>query len=416
MSTFQWTPPLRFIVALVLGFLIGLEREKTSIDRNRFVFSGVRTFSVISLLGYGCAWLYQLQVALALPVGLVAITGFAIAEYLEKSKDARAGWTSEAALLLSFVVGALALLTDVWVAMALGIVSTMLLSEKAEIEKQVEALNKTEFLAVLEFLLVTFIILPVLPDEAYTQFGLRPRSIWQIVVIVSSIGFVGYWLSKRFGSQVGLWLSGLLGGIVSSTAVTIAVGRIAQRTPEQSEDALRASLLASSVSYRRVLALIGAINPTFIPGLWWKLLLLAAIGVILAVSVVQHKVPCPPTAVQTLQNPFELRPALVFGSLFVVLTIVTNLVQSAFGDTGLLTLSAVVGLTDPTPFLLSLVHGAAQVQTVLAIAILVALMSNTAIKGVYFGVLAKQVRGASLWRYGIWALVHIPLVLAVALA
>lgn len=225
MSTFQWTPPLRFVVALVLGFLIGLEREKTSIDRNRFVFSGVRTFSVISLLGYGCAWLFQLQVTLALPVGLVAVTGFAVAEYLEKSKDARAGWTSEAALLLSFVVGALALLADVWVSMALGIISTMLLSEKAEIEKQVEALNKTEFLAVLEFLLVTFIILPVLPDEAYTQFNLRPRSIWQIVVIVSSIGFVGYWLSKRFGSRVGLWLSGLLGGIVSSTAVTIALGR-----------------------------------------------------------------------------------------------------------------------------------------------------------------------------------------------
>ncbi len=319
-------------------------------------------------------------------------------------------------MLLTFVVGALALLTDVWVAMALGIISALLLSEKAEIEKQVEALNKTEFLAVLEFLLVTFIVLPVLPDEAYTQFSLRPRSIWQIVVIVSAIGFVGYLLSKRFGSRVGLWLSGLLGGIVSSTAVSIAVGRIAQRTPEQSDDALRASLLASSVMYLWVLVLIGAINPAFIPLLWWKLLLLAALGAILAVSVVQHDVPRSPTAVQTLQNPFELRPALVFGSLFVVLTIITNLVRGAFGSAGLLVLSAVVGLTDIDPFLLSLVHGASQVEAAIAAAIIVALMSNTVIKGVYFGLLARQARKASLLRYGAWALLHVPLILVLAQA
>ncbi len=80
MSTLQWTPPLRFVVALVLGFLMGLEREKTGIDRNRFVFSGVRTYSVISLFGFGCAWLFQLQVTLALPVGLFSVAGFAVAE------------------------------------------------------------------------------------------------------------------------------------------------------------------------------------------------------------------------------------------------------------------------------------------------------------------------------------------------
>jgi uncharacterized membrane protein (DUF4010 family) len=231
MNTFEWTYELRFVVALALGFLIGLERESASSDRKLQYFAGVRTYTIISLYGFGCAWLQYINVSFALPIGMVSIAALAVVGYLAKLKEGRIGSTSEVAALLTFLIGVLTMLTDVWVPMSLGIISTILLSEKAGLDNFVDKLDKSEFLAVLKFLLVTVIILPVLPNRDYTQFHLNPTRIWQIVILVSTIGFVGYFLSKKFGSRLGLWLSGLLGGIASSTAVSIAAARIAKNDP-----------------------------------------------------------------------------------------------------------------------------------------------------------------------------------------
>ena len=256
MSSFEWTYELRFLVALALGFLIGLERESAGTEHKGKVSAGIRTYTLTSLLGFGCGWLYHVKVELALPIGLISVTALALAGYLSKLKEGRTGYTSEVAVLLTFVIGALTLLTDIWVPTALGIVGTILLSEKSELESYVEKLDKSEFLAVLKFLLVTLIILPALPDKDYSQFKLNPTHIWQIVIMVSTIGFVGYFLMKKLGSKVGLSVSGLMGGIVSSTAVSIAVGNIAKRQPEQSGNALQASILASSIMYVRILIIL----------------------------------------------------------------------------------------------------------------------------------------------------------------
>lgn len=412
MNTFEWTFELRFVVALALGFLVGLERESTGVERKGRVFVGVRTYSLISLYGFACGWLSNMKVALALPFGMLSIVALALVGYLTKAKEGHYGWTSEVAALLTFIVGALTLLTDVWVPMALGIISTILLSEKAEIEKLVERLDKSEFLAVLKFLLVTVIILPVLPDREYTPFKLNPTRIWQIVIMVSTIGFVGYFLTKKFGSKVGLWLSGVLGGIVSSTAVSVAAGRMAQNAPERSASALQASLLASSVMYFRILVFLWIINPAFLPLLWWKLLALAAIGIAMVFFSKAPRADAEAIATPSLQNPFEIRPAVLFAVLFVMLSVTTVLVKNAFGNAGVLLLSGFVGVTDITPFVLSLVHrGAAPVETVLLSAIIVAMLSNTLLKGVYFGMLAKTVRQEAFWKYGVWAFLHVPFIL-----
>lgn len=412
MNTFEWSYELRFVVALALGFLVGLERESTGVERKGRVFVGVRTYSLISLYGFACGWLYNMNVALALPFGMLSIVALALVGYLSKAKEGHYGWTSEVAALLTFIVGALTLLTDVWVPMALGIISTILLSEKAEIEKLVERLDKSEFLAVLKFLLVTVIILPVLPNQEYTLFKLNPTRIWQTVIMVSTIGFVGYFLTKKFGSKVGLWLSGVLGGIVSSTAVSVAAGRMAQNAPERSASALQATLLASSVMYFRILVFIWIINPAFLPPLWWKLLGLAAIGIAMAFFSKAAHANAEALTAPSLQNPFEIRPAMLFAVLYVMLSVATVLVKNTFGNTGVLLLSGFVGVTDITPFVLSLVHrGSAPVETVLLSAIMVAMLSNTLVKGVYFGMLAKPVRREAFWKYGLWALLHAPFIL-----
>ncbi len=411
LENLPWSHPVRFGVALCLGLLIGLERESAELVRKQKFRAGVRTYAILSLFGFACAWMFSLNVRFALPAGLLAVTALVVIEYVAKIQAGRLGWTSEIAALLTFVVGALSLLADIWVPLSLGVVNLFLLSEKSELESYVERLDKAEFLAVIKFLLVTLIILPVLPDKEYTQFKLNPVHIWEIVIMVSSIGFVGYFLSKKLGSKLGLWFSGMLGGIVSSTAVSIAVGRIAQKDPEQSASALQASILASSVMYPRILVLISLINPAFAPYLVWKLLLLSAIGVLLSIRLPAGKPSTEESSVTPSQNPFEIRPALLFAALFALLSVITELVTGSFGNTGLLSLSAVVGVTDIDPYVLSLVRGSTVVEPILVSAIIVAMMSNTIVKGVYFGTLAKPARKEAFVRYAIWALLHLPLIL-----
>jgi uncharacterized membrane protein (DUF4010 family) len=411
MSAFEWTFELRFVVALALGALVGLERESTKVDHQGLVFAGVRTFPIISMFGFGCAWLYQAGATFVLPAGLLSISVLTALAYVAKVRAGRFGVTTEVSALVIFIAGALALLADVWVAMALGVINTILLSEKAELESYVERLNRVEFLATLKFLLVTVIILPVLPNQEYTRFRLNPTRIWEIVILVSTVGFVGYFLSKKFGNKAGLWLSGILGGIVSSTAVTIASGRIARKYPERSGSALQSAILAGSVMYIRILILIWALNQTHIPALWWRLVLLAAIGVMLSVRLMRDDKVFDEAAVPGLQNPFEVRPALAFALLFTVLSVVTEFVRTQIGDAGLLILSAVVGVSDIDPFVLSLVHGSQAGSSLVVSAIIMAMLSNTVAKGAYFIFLAPPMRKEAAWRYGLWALLHVPLIM-----
>jgi uncharacterized membrane protein (DUF4010 family) len=400
---------LRFVVALALGFLVGLERESTKIEQQKMVFGGVRTHPIISMYGFGCAWLFQIGVTFMLPIGLLSMTVLTAIAYVAKIRAERYGSTSEVSALLTFVVGALALLVDIWIAMALGIVNTMLLSEKARLESFVEKLDKVDFLATLKFLLVTLIVLPVLPDQDFTRFHLNPASIWKLVILVSTIGFVGYALSKRFGSRVGLWLSGLLGGIVSSTAVTIAAGRMAQKDPGRLVYARQASLLAASVMYLRILALVALLAPAVLPLVWWKFVLLALVGVVLSLRTRGKEGETMAKEVPGLENPFELRPALLFAALFVLLSIATELVKTYAGPAGVLTLAAVVGVTDIDPFILSLLQGSE--LGLIVSAILIAMMSNTLVKGIYFATLVRDGRHETILRYGAWALLHLPLIL-----
>lgn len=417
MNGFEWTLELRFVIALALGFLVGLERESARTDARTRVLAGVRTYPIIAMYGFGCAWLARAGMAFALPVGMATIAAFAVAAYLAKLREGRMGWTSETSAALTFVVGALCPAADMWLPTALGVINAILLSEKAELESYVDHLDKHEFLAVLKFLLVTVIILPALPDRAYTRFQLNPMRIWEIVVMVSTIGFVGYFLAKKFGGRIGLPLLGVLGGIVSSTAVCLSMGRSAARSPEEAGPALQASLLASAVMYLRILALVWFVNADLAWALAWKLCVLFAVGAVLSLRP-PHPVSAPAPAVQeggtvaaALRNPFEIRPAVFFALVFVSLTIITVLIRESFGHAGILALSAVVGVTDIDPFILSLAQDIRIASPVSSTALLIAMMSNTVAKGVYVWTLATPVRKDAAIRFGIFAALHVTLLL-----
>lgn len=408
-SALEWTVELRLALALALGFLVGLERESTK-EHQKLVFGGVRTHPIISLLGFGAAWLYRYGATLVLPVGLLALAGLTVVAYTAKIRGEKFGTTSEISALLTYLTGALALLADIWVAMALGIVNAILLSEKARLETYVEHLNRAEFLATLKFLLVTLIILPVLPDREYTPFHLNPAAIWKLVIIVSTVGFVGYVLVRRLGTRLGLWVSGVLGGIVSSTALTVAMGRMAQRDSGRTGAALQAAILAGAVMYVRILVLLAIVAPSFVGVVWWRLVVLSLIGVGLALSVRAGEEADAEGNVHGLENPFELTPALIFAGLFVALTVITVVARDAAGEAGVLTLAAFTGVVDIDPFILSLVGDRELAVRIIVSGILLAMLSNTLAKGLYFAGLAPVGRRAALLRYGLWAIAHLPFV------
>ncbi|MFH1069501.1 MAG: MgtC/SapB family protein [Candidatus Glassbacteria bacterium] len=409
MGNFELTIHIRFAIALGLGFLLGLEREATGHELKRQVIAGVRTYSLISMYGFGCAWLSQLGIAFALPIGLVSIATLAGLEYVGRLKEGHHGWTGSVAVLITYIIGALTYLTNIWGPLALGIISAILLSEKPHIEHMVESLQKFEVFAILKFLVVTLLILPLLPDKEFTQFNLNPASTWKIVILISTIGFTGYFMVKKLGNRYGLWLSGVLGGIVSSTAVSIAVGRIAQQAPEMSKRALRSSLLASCVMYVRILVIIWLVGPVFLPYIWWKLLALATICLVLALLMGTHISVTSTNVASTLTNPFELTPAMVFAVLFTSFKVVTILVKSYFGNAGLFILSFIVGVTDIDPFILSIINNPV-VSKIMVSAIIISMMGNSLIKGIYFGGLAKAARKETFLRYGLLTVAHLPFI------
>jgi uncharacterized membrane protein (DUF4010 family) len=406
MNLIAWTDQLRFLVAIALGFLVGLERESRGNELASKLTAGVRTYTLISLFGFGCAWLYRLNVEFIIPIGIIVIGTMTLAGYLAKQKTGAIGWTSEIAALLIFIVGVLCLVADIWIAMALGIFTTLLLSEKAHLEQYIDKLDKSEFLAVVKFLLVTLIILPALPDKDYTQYNLNPYRIWQIVILISSIGFVGYFLMKKFGDKVGLWLSGLMGGIVSSTAVSIAMGNIAKNNKNIARRAFQATILASSVMYLRILVLIYFINSSVAFDIWWKLIILFLCGVVLAFIVHDKNEAEKAGPISSIQNPFEIRPAVLFASLFVILSVVTIWVKQFWGESGLIGLSLIVGVTDIDPFILSIIGKQNILVSVINTSIIISMMSNTLVKGIYFGFLSKTMRMKVIIYFSLWAAIH----------
>jgi uncharacterized membrane protein (DUF4010 family) len=410
-NTFDGPVGMRLVLALALGFLVGLERESARADNRRLIFGGVRTFPIVSLFGFACAWLQQLGVGWMMPGGLLATLVLSAVSYASKLREGRLGVTSEISALLTYVVGAMTLLTDIRLAMALGVINTILLSEKSALEALVERVDKVEFLATLRFLLVTFIIYPVLPDTEFTAYHLNPARIWRVVIMVSSFGFVGYFLVKKFGHRTGLWLSGLLGGIVSSTAASIMLGRMVQHQAARAVEALQAALLAGSMMYLRILVLVGLFNFALAEALAWRLAALAALGLLLAASARGRPTAAvaPEPRPTPVRNPFEIQTALVFALLFVALTVLTQLVKTHFGYAGVLSLAGFSGLVDVDPFTLSLAQHPITSSPLTLQLILVALMSNTLMKGIYFGALAQPIRRGALLRYLLWVAAHLPL-------
>ncbi|MGB8170578.1 MAG: MgtC/SapB family protein [Chthoniobacteraceae bacterium] len=383
-------------VALALGLLVGVQRERTEHS-----VAGVRTFPLITLLGTVCALLAQSYGGWILAAGLAALAGIVIQANVARTKSGAIdpGITTEVAILLLYAVGAL-IVVQITAAVIIGGVVALLLQLKQEMHGIVSAIGERDVKAIMQFVLVTLVILPVLPNAEYGPYHvLNPFKIWSMVVLIVAISFCGYVAFKLVGAKKGTLVGGVLGGLVSSTATTVSFARTSRRTPTTAPLAATVILIASAVVFVRVLLLIAAVAQPSVTRL------APPLGVMLGAMLVLSAIAFFVTRKQQLQppepeNPAELKAALLFGLIYAAVTLGIAAAREHFGQAGIYTVALLAGLTDMDAITISTsqLASAGKIESALAWrAILVAALSNIAFKTVLVAILGTR---GLLWRVG----------------
>lgn len=381
----------RFGIALLIGFLVGLQREfdyDASEKPDEKQFAGVRTFSLIALSGCTAAFLSDLAGSAWIFIGIFMslVIMIAIAYFLVGQKGS-IGMTTEVAALLTAMVGALAYWEQIALAVALGVVITALLSFKLELHGLAARLTRQDILAILKFAIITAIILPVLPDFPIWDQPpfdvLVPYKIWLMVVLISGISFSGYILIKIVDSRRGIGLTGLLGGLASSTAVTLSFAQRSRKNTMLGKPFALAIMLAWSVMFGRVLIEVAVVHSPLLATLWLPITVAGLLG--LGYSLYLYFSPRAEDEEDvSISNPFELGPAITFGLLYGFILLATNAAEQFLGSTGLYLSSIISGLADVDAITLTTAelsrNGSIDAATATR-AIVLAVVSNTSVKG-----------------------------------
>ncbi|MEW5741523.1 MAG: MgtC/SapB family protein [Myxococcota bacterium] len=392
----EYEPYISLALALAAGLLIGLEREQSRpvTETRRGFPGGIRTFPIIALAG-GVAVMLSKQVGpWALVVAGLGLSALLVVVHWRDEQSGHPGLTSEAAAIVTFLLGALALADQaivqverrIFVVASVAVVTTMLLSTKAQLREFSTRVSKDDVIATLKFLVVAVVMLPILPDAPYGPYGaLNPYRIGFMVLLIAAIGFVGYVAMRLWGHGKGLLVTGAVGGLVSSTAVTLASAARAKQTPELAGLAGLAVVLASTIMFARVLVTTFIVERSLFLALLPPLAAMGGTGLVLSAVLYfrQKKEEGPATTVQ-LTNPFELTQALKFGAFFVAILVVSRWATDTFGESGSYVTGALAGLTDVDAITLSmanLVKGGALDVKVAERTVVLATCSNTLVKG-----------------------------------
>ena len=336
----------KFFLSLALGALIGMEREKRQQHHKGTDFAGIRTFMLITFFGAMSAYLSSLYYSWLLAViivcfTLVILSGYVLSSFFNKDS----GMTTEISAVIAFIIGILVFRTSQEIPILLTIVITLILSFKGHLHKFVYRLKSIEFFDTIKFVLIAFVILPLLkPIAPFGPFNsINLYEIWLMVVFVTGLNYIGYILIKTFGSNKGAVLTGLLGGILSSTAV---VTSLANKSKEQEKVTpfVTASAIASSTMFLRVLIEVSILNFSMIEKLAFPMVLLSLAGYA-AASIMWRKKEHGETHLE-FKSPLMLKPALKFGLFYSLILFVSNLSKFYLGSKGILLASVISGLAD----------------------------------------------------------------------
>ncbi len=399
-------------LAAGLGLLVGLQRQWSGSR-----IAGVRTFplvtvsgAVAALLGRGLAGDAGIWIVAAglLAIGALAITANVIMAHGSEDRDP--GMTTEAALIAMYLVGAYACVGSPTVVTAIGVGVAIILQAKSSLHGLAGRIGERDMRAIMLFAAITFVILPVLPDRAVLTREMgdlavwNPRNIWLMVVLVSGVSLAGYVIYKIVGERAGTLVNGLLGGVISSTATTVAFARRAAEAHKRGEpmhsEALLVIVIAGSVVYARLILSVWVVAPAFLPEAAPPLLVMLSVCAACALVVWTLSRDSMGARAHEHDNPTELKSAIVFAGLYALVLLGVAAARVYFGDRGLFIVSGFSGLTDMDAITLStsrLVADGSLAATIAWRAIIIASMSNIVFKACVVTTLGPRRLALGLW-------------------
>jgi uncharacterized membrane protein (DUF4010 family) len=370
---------LRVALAFGIGALVGMEREQSE---SGGTFAGSRTFPLFALVGALVGAFYPA----ALPAVVVALAvPLTVAYGAKVVLEEDVGLTTLTAAILTVVLGALATHSEqgAVVAVIVGGVVTVLLSAKGAIHEFASQIDERERRASAKFVLVVLVVFPLLPDEDLAALsGLNPRFVWLMVVFVSGLSFAAYVLSRVLGAKRGIALTGVLGGFVSSTATTVSMAERTAETPALYRVCAFSTVVASVVMFPRALIEVAVVNRALLPHVAVPLGVMTVVGGVVA-GLVYWRAGSLGDVESEIENPFRLRPALVFGAVFAAVLLVSEFANQWFGASGIYATAFVSGLADVDAITLTLSRLAAEgaiSRQVATTGIVLGAVANTLVK------------------------------------
>jgi len=381
---------IRFLLVVIFSLIIGLEQRRHHIAENEAQLFGTdRTFTFIGLFGY-VLFIADPKSYLPFLTGLVIIGLLLAIQYFEKIRQYNYfGLTSSILALLTYCLPVMVFTQPVWLLLLFVVVILILTELKGDLISISKKASEEEFIALAKFIAFAGVILPLLPDNPISeQIPVSPYRLWLAVVVVSGISYISYLLKKFVFPDSGVLLTGILGGLYSSTTTTVIIAR-SDKEGNGGDQTVSAIMMANGMMYLRILILAFLFNPAIASALAIPFLSLFALCGLLSRLSYKKTSPVSPSgfldpAPEKHKNPLEFKTALLFGALFVLFAMITDYVMKSYGNAGVSSLAYVVGITDIDPFLLNLLQhklGIAEMTVVLAI--INATNSNNILKMIY---------------------------------
>ncbi|WP_340105192.1 MgtC/SapB family protein [Rhodohalobacter sp. 8-1] len=384
---------LKLLVALAIGLLVGIERgwsEREEDEGERI--AGIRTFSIIGLLGGVWAMMAEFLGDWILAVAFLSVSALIIAAHiLDVRSNQDIGTTTAFSMMLTFALAAWAVIGQPVIAIAVTIVVVFLLGYKPVLHRWLRVIEEKELYAGIKLLIISVALLPFLPDQGYGPYNaLNPYWIWWMVVLISGISFVGYFAIKFTGKKKGTFLTAVTGGLASSTAVTFSMAQFAKLSKKKLFF-MGGIMIASSIMFIRVAIEVFVVNRELLQHLWIPLGLMFA-GILIGGYWFLIRGGQGKEADQQIDitNPFQLGLALRFGVLLALILLLSEAVKEWFGDEGIYLLSVASGLMDVDAITVSLSKMAQNDLSaeVASLGIVLASATNTVVKGFIFAVIA----------------------------
>jgi uncharacterized membrane protein (DUF4010 family) len=370
------------LIAALGGAAVGLERQWSGHAEGPDArFAGIRTFTLLGTSGGLSGWLWQAGTTAPATVLLVGGVAVIVAAYVARSRHDIDG-TTEVAALVVLAAGVLAGSGAIRLASAIIALETLLLVEKSRLHALVRRIDDVGLRSAARFAVMALVILPLLPEGPYGPLGgVRPRELWALVLFFSGLSFAGYLARQVVGPGHGYLVTGLIGGLMSSTNVTLTFARTSRSEPATDRALAFGAVAANAILYPRVLIATAILNPAVVVPLAYYLGPPAVIAAVLAAAGAR-RTPDSGAPEVSLRNPLQLTGALQMVVLFQAVLMIVYLLRDVWGESGVLTSAAVLGLTDVDALTLSMTRGAAFTLSpgIAATAIAIGVLANTGMK------------------------------------